>query len=65
MTSMLRKKPCVGLCVTSLGAQWRSFVASLQNCDLNLTLGRFPKCGSRTTKGGGFLLPLEAIHSGL
>lgn len=38
-------------CVVSLGTQWRSFVASLQNCDLNLTLGRFPKGGSGTTKG--------------
>jgi hypothetical protein len=51
--------------VTSLGTQWRSFVASLQICDLNLTLGRFPKCGSGTTKEDCVLLPLAAIHNGL
>lgn len=52
-------------CVTSLGTQWRSFAASLQNCDLKVTLGRFPKRVGGTTKEDCILLPLAAIHNGL
>lgn len=52
-------------CFTSLGTQWGSFDASLQNCDLNLTSGSFPKGRSGTTKEGCILLPLTSTHNGL